>query len=351
MSLEGNLSDFSLADLFQLLGLGKRSGCLQINHAGRKGKIYFDNGAIVYAKNEDIKNENAVYSMFSWQKGEFEFLVGDEPPSKQINLDWQNLILEAARRVDEITEIKKSIEDYDAILELVNEEDSNIDKINLSNEDLKLLSLINGKRTVNEVIEKSGLDRIEASKMLVSYKKANLIDIKMSEEEKIQKRKEKIEKSGIKGTKKILNFFFKRKKKKYPVPHNAVGLVTESINMFLDYLELSDENIQISYSEIEDKIDELRAIFPDMEDVYFSKQSHRVNTDKIEWVEGLETESILEGMNEILDFIFETTRTNNSAETVKSIYNEMYSDIVRKAGEMDFSGEATLGLKYITKRK
>ncbi len=350
MSLEGNLTDFTLPDLFQLLGLGKRTGCLKIERKNKTGNIYFDEGMIVYARTDGIRNENAVYEMFSWQEGEFEFLINEKPPQKPVNLDWQNIILEAARRVDEITEIKKSIPDYDAILQLVDEENSNIDKINLGNEDLKLLSLINGKRTVNEVIKKSGMDKIEASKKLVSYNKANLIDIDMSDEERVKQTKEKIKKSGIKGPKKLFGFLFGKRKKKYAVPHNAVGLLTEMINMLLDYFEINDPVVSINYNELSSKIEELKAIYPDMENVFFSKDAHRLNTDRIEWVEGAETESILEGLNEILEYIFETARTNNPGEDVLGLYQEVYQEVVKLASQMELSQEATLGLKYIPKR-
>jgi hypothetical protein len=350
MSLEGNLTDFTLPDLFQLLGLGKRTGCLEIHKNDKSGKIFFDEGMIVYARANGIRNENAVYEMFSWQNGEFEFLINEQPPQKPINLDWQNIILEAARRVDEITEIKKSIPDYDAILKLVDEENSNIDNINLSNNDLKLLSLVNGKRTVNEVIKKSGMDKIEASKKLVSYKKANLIDIDMSDQERIEQTKKKIKKSNVKGAKKLFGFLFGKRKKKYAIPHNAVGLITEMINMLLDYFEMNDPVISLNYNELSSKIDELKAIYPDMENVFFSKDANRINTDRIEWIEGAETKSILEGLNEILEFVFETARTNNPGEDVLGIYQEVYQEIVKIAGQMELSREATLALKYIPKR-
>ena len=50
MALQGNLEDFDLTDVLQLIHLGKKNGALEIEIEGDRGEIYFENGKVLYAK-------------------------------------------------------------------------------------------------------------------------------------------------------------------------------------------------------------------------------------------------------------------------------------------------------------
>lgn len=49
MSLEGHLEDLSLADIFQIIHLSKKTGVLTVENASSKGRIVFHDGQILYA--------------------------------------------------------------------------------------------------------------------------------------------------------------------------------------------------------------------------------------------------------------------------------------------------------------
>ena len=49
MSLEGQLEDLSLADIFQIIHLSKKTGTLTIENSLNKGRIVFHDGQILYA--------------------------------------------------------------------------------------------------------------------------------------------------------------------------------------------------------------------------------------------------------------------------------------------------------------
>ena len=42
MSIKGALSDVSLADISQLLGMGGKTGCLTLTHKSNNGDVYFE---------------------------------------------------------------------------------------------------------------------------------------------------------------------------------------------------------------------------------------------------------------------------------------------------------------------
>src|SRR5437870_2802446 len=49
MAIKGSLREASLPDVLQLLSMGKKTGCLSVTHRTNFGYIYFDKGKISYA--------------------------------------------------------------------------------------------------------------------------------------------------------------------------------------------------------------------------------------------------------------------------------------------------------------
>ena len=49
MAIRGSLKEASLPDVLQLLAMGKKTGCLSVTHRNNFGYIYFDKGRICYA--------------------------------------------------------------------------------------------------------------------------------------------------------------------------------------------------------------------------------------------------------------------------------------------------------------
>ena len=49
MAIQGALSDVSLADISQLLGMGGKTGCLTLTNYGNSGSVYFEGGTVIFA--------------------------------------------------------------------------------------------------------------------------------------------------------------------------------------------------------------------------------------------------------------------------------------------------------------
>ena len=73
--LSGNLNFISLADLFQLINTTGSTGILRLgsNFAPNPGLVFFVDGNPINAKNGELSGVEAVYSLFGWTEGEFEF--------------------------------------------------------------------------------------------------------------------------------------------------------------------------------------------------------------------------------------------------------------------------------------
>lgn len=101
-AFSGELGLVGLFDLGQLLMLNGATGCLSITDGARKGFLYFRDGRVINAVDEDFREgEVAAYHVFMWRSGKFEFRP--DPPSGDglIEVGTEALMLEAARQMDE----------------------------------------------------------------------------------------------------------------------------------------------------------------------------------------------------------------------------------------------------------
>ena len=76
MALSGDLSEFPLTDIIQLLDLSKKTGALYID--GRRGQqrlegwLYFRDGKIIDAALENLPALEAAYAFFTFTSGPFQ---------------------------------------------------------------------------------------------------------------------------------------------------------------------------------------------------------------------------------------------------------------------------------------
>ncbi len=347
MALEGNLTDFGLADLFQLIGLGQRTGCLEIKGKSGSGEIYFDNGFIVHARSNTVEAEDSVYLMFNWNDGKFIFIPDKKSAKNTIMWDWQNLILEAARRSDELMEAKKLIPDDNAILAIVDSEDKSLENIHLTNDDLKVLSLVNGIRKVKEIIEKTHIDSTAAAKIITAMINAKIIEIKSIATDSSSSNSSSKQSSEFDKT--FLNLF--KRKKKFQIPNTAVGLLAEALNRFLDALFIDQPQIIINLKTVEEKVNELKQIYPVFQDVGFTASTGHFDAEALDWAEAGTSDAniIVKGLLEVLEFMFELARDENADMTL-SRYRDMYQTIAKDATKMEMPSEAVMGLKNLPKK-
>ncbi len=222
MAIRGNLSEASLADVLQLLALGRKSGVLSIARDGSFGSIHFGDGRVVFAglvnrrdglgdrlvragvigadtlarelaaigSHDDralahallthadvdrdaierefrMQVEEAVYHLFSWNQGTFSF---DPIESRSLHDDLVSisadaLLLEGARRVDEWTLIEKKIPSLDLLFELDHTRLAQRE-VELSAAQERILPFLDGTHDVQAIIERSGLSEFDAGKAL-----------------------------------------------------------------------------------------------------------------------------------------------------------------------------------------
>lgn len=101
--LAGSLKFLALGDIMQLLGANSSSGVLRLisRYAPEPGFIYFENGNPVNASCGTAIGLEAVYALFGWTDGEFEFTKENIVSQRVITKSRMGIILEGLKMVDD----------------------------------------------------------------------------------------------------------------------------------------------------------------------------------------------------------------------------------------------------------
>lgn len=93
----------NLGELLNLLGTNGSSGVLRIKsrYKSEAGLVYIDKGNPINATNGSMSGIDAIFSLFGWTDGEFEFVQKDPSCEKTINKSRMEIILDGLRLLDE----------------------------------------------------------------------------------------------------------------------------------------------------------------------------------------------------------------------------------------------------------
>src|SRR5215831_556907 len=231
MALQGSLHEFALWEIVQLLSSQKKTGRLLLRNNAEQVPLYFLDGRIAGAREQGlgpadplmrflrrvrwlseeqlrgIESLNAesgrdlvdllingryveseelqglyermvldlLFRMLRWESGEYSFSAVVPPESAmRISLSTDSLLMEAARRVDEYKRQLQQLPDGHLILglrELPDPDDP------LSDEEKELFGLVDGKRTLAEIVQEAPLTDYEAMEGLARLLESRWIEI------------------------------------------------------------------------------------------------------------------------------------------------------------------------------
>jgi len=165
MAFQGSLAELHLPDIIQLISVSGKTGVFHLTDGPLKGQIYLHEGKIVHAQLDDALGEEAVYALAIWSQGEFRFDPGISTEHRTITKSNTNLLMEAARRLDEWRVLSKKIPSTDMIPEFVVQENRE-GQINLNTSEWMILSKIDGHRSIKGIAAAGGLSVFDAAKIL-----------------------------------------------------------------------------------------------------------------------------------------------------------------------------------------
>lgn len=231
MNLQGDFEGITLASILQLLGNDQKTGVLTVTCDDEQSKVFFEQGTIVYAsaslrearlgylmrtdgvisaqqlqkclamaKEEKVhlgkilvdkgyisidtlksyntkQVETILYNLLFWKKGKFEYKDARLNLKGMIvtQLNPMKLILEASRRIDELSVLKEFIPNDKLVFKMSGKVQSK-EEIKLNANEWRILSLIDGTRTVRQIIYESGYDEFAVYKIFFSVISSGLIE-------------------------------------------------------------------------------------------------------------------------------------------------------------------------------
>jgi len=231
MPLSGNFETFNLNSIFQLLSNEQKTGVLKVKNEEKEIRIFLKDGQIIYAtgsqENERLGHflkssgsvseeqlqaaltkskaekkavgqilielgivtspklrkvirrqiEQMIFNLFLWDEGEYEYNDAAINVKGMVvaKINVVSLLLEASRRIDEISIFRKHITD-DALTYRPTSRVSREGEITLSSAELKILDLVDGRRSIRQVLRDSGFDEYSAYKNLYSLLSSGLIE-------------------------------------------------------------------------------------------------------------------------------------------------------------------------------
>ena len=236
MLLQGNLKEFSLPNIFQLVKMSAQSGALTIRREEEWGKIFFRNGLIYYAFSvpqhlplgerlvkagavsaEQLKDalaaqkksgegarigtillnegaidrstletavreqiQDAAFDFFSWSDGAFEFGADEHVTDEDIfvEMNVENVIMEGCRRIDEWELIFEHLGSLERVPHLAfSERVVERGELTLTSEEWRVIVHIDGRADINTILRDSGLDRFHGAKIIYSLFSGGLITV------------------------------------------------------------------------------------------------------------------------------------------------------------------------------
>ncbi len=179
MSLKGSLSSINLADIIQLVSNSKQTGRFVLTrNNGQKGAIYLKTGEIVHAEADEFKGEDAIFTVISWDEGEFVFEEGHFDTGSSVIRPITSLLMEAARRIDEWKLLRKKIGSIDSIPEFSAIDRQERRKISLSTMEWVIIAKIDGKKSINQISKECGVNIYDTSRIIYGMVTSDLIKLK-----------------------------------------------------------------------------------------------------------------------------------------------------------------------------
>jgi hypothetical protein len=234
MALKGNLRDFSITQLLNLINVAQKTGTLIVEGSAEEIWVSFREGKLAYARNgqEDSSLASVLYRakkisapqfrairertgnmsdkelglllinanyitqqdiitslqtyflgvvnrLFTWVEGLFRFENDLMPPEDKITvrINLENIIIEGARRMREWEQLQDEIPSLDVAMKFTDRPGTNIRNVNLSVEEWRVVSYISPKNSIRQIAKATNKSDLEIRRIVYGLLQAGLVDL------------------------------------------------------------------------------------------------------------------------------------------------------------------------------
>lgn len=234
MALKGNLKDFGITQLLNLINLAHKTGTLYLENPQGRAYLCFREGKLIYAamegeeeslpqmlqrtgkltaeqaraiishtagradrdvammlinaghiQQQDVAKSvnqhvlNLVYRIFAWNEGTFRFEPSELPVQGKMttSIALENVIMEGSRRLKEWERLQEELPDLDIALKFADRPTTPLRNINLSVEEWRVISFINPRNTIRQIAQYNSMSDFQIRKIVYSLLQAGLVEI------------------------------------------------------------------------------------------------------------------------------------------------------------------------------
>lgn len=234
MALKGNLRDFTITQLLNLINLAQKTGVLVVEGQSENATITFRQGKLAYAQagredgslafilqqtrkislsqyrllrertaqmsdkelglllinagylsQDDILTSlqshfvEIVRRLFTWGEGLFRFDQDVFPADGKITvrIDLENLIIEGSRQMREWERLQEEIPSLDMALKVSERPGANMKNINLSVEEWRVISYASPKNTIQQIARTTKMSDLEIRRVVYGLIQAGLVEV------------------------------------------------------------------------------------------------------------------------------------------------------------------------------
>ena len=234
MALKGNLRDFTITQLLNLINLARKTGTLVVEAPKESAWIAFREGKLAYARMGSEEDNlaailfrankftaaqyktlrtraghmgdkelglllvNAGYvtreevmahlqnyfitvvnRLFTWVEGMFQFENDTLPPDSKIiaRIDLENIIIEGTRKLREWEQLQDELPNLDLALKFTDRPGTNMKNINLSVQEWKVVSFVNPKNSMRQIARATKMNDLEIRRIVYGLLQAGLVEL------------------------------------------------------------------------------------------------------------------------------------------------------------------------------
>jgi hypothetical protein len=175
--LLGALDEFQLAHIIALLQVEKQTGELALERPGEQVSLFFRDGAIIHAVGPRSEGYEVALRPFDWTCGSFRFERGEPQVDPTITTPNAAIVSVGRQRAAEAAEARTGVASLSFVAHLAPEAPGGSQQINLSLDEWRFLTLVDGRRDLRTLAPQLGLDQIGMQRMAHRLRKAGLIEL------------------------------------------------------------------------------------------------------------------------------------------------------------------------------
>src|SRR5215472_19222386 len=174
--MQGNLAQISLNDILLLATGGKKSGVLKLSRGKETVEVYISDGNIIHATCPIGEGEKALLYPVTWGEGVFTLMPNGTPATTTIRKTSAEILNEVKAMTREWETILEVIPSGKAVFRIADLPPENTGPITVPNVGWRILSKLDGARSVQEIAEILCIPFAYTAKVIYSLHQNGLVE-------------------------------------------------------------------------------------------------------------------------------------------------------------------------------